>query len=79
MNLRLSVRVAMALLFFALRSAILLFVVNSTSPSFPAIFLDRDGTLMIDVEYCGDPALVAVFPGAADALATATERVAIDS
>ena len=35
----------------------------------PAVFLDRDGTLMIDVEYCGDPARVAVFPGAAEALA----------
>jgi D-glycero-D-manno-heptose 1,7-bisphosphate phosphatase len=30
----------------------------------PAIFLDRDGTLMTDVAYCGDPARVAVFPGA---------------
>ncbi len=35
----------------------------------PAVFLDRDGTLMTDVEYCGDPARVAVFPGAAEALA----------
>lgn len=33
------------------------------------MFLDRDGTLMTDVEYCGDPALVAVFPEAAKALA----------
>ncbi len=41
---------------------------NGTSIA-PAVFLDRDGTLMIDVEYCGDPARVAVFPGAADALA----------
>ena len=39
-----------------------------TFPS-PAIFLDRDGTLMTDVEYCGDPARVAVFPGAGAALA----------
>ncbi len=37
--------------------------------TFPAVFLDRDGTLMTDVEYCADPARVAVFPGAADALA----------
>lgn len=42
-------------------------VVNKTLPS-PAVFLDRDGTLMRDVEYCGDPARVAVFPGAAQAL-----------
>ena len=40
---------------------------NNTLPS-PAVFLDRDGTLMTDVEYCGDPARVAVFPGAAAAL-----------
>jgi len=34
----------------------------------PAVFLDRDGTLMREVEYCGDPALVEVFPEATDAL-----------
>ena len=39
-----------------------------------AVFLDRDGTLMTDVEYCGDPARVAVFPGAADALSRLRAR-----
>jgi D-glycero-D-manno-heptose 1,7-bisphosphate phosphatase len=28
----------------------------------PAIFLDRDGTLMAEVGYCADPAQVRVFP-----------------
>ena len=42
-------------------SAIMNSVLNVTRPS-PAVFLDRDGTLMTDVEYCADPARVAVFP-----------------
>lgn len=33
-----------------------------------AVFLDRDGTLMEEVNYCGDPANVKVFDGAGDAL-----------
>jgi D,D-heptose 1,7-bisphosphate phosphatase len=40
----------------------------------PAIFLDRDGTLMTDVAYCGDPARVAVFPGAPAVLARLKAR-----
>ena len=36
--------------------------------SLPAIFLDRDGTLMQEVHYCKDPALVALIPGAQAAL-----------
>jgi D-glycero-D-manno-heptose 1,7-bisphosphate phosphatase len=34
----------------------------------PAIFLDRDGTLMEDVDYCGDPRDVRVFEGTTAAL-----------
>lgn len=34
----------------------------------PAVFLDRDGTLMEDVDYCRDPALVRIFSGVPEAL-----------
>ena len=34
----------------------------------PAIFLDRDGTLMEEVSYCSDPAHVRVFPSVPQAL-----------
>jgi D-glycero-D-manno-heptose 1,7-bisphosphate phosphatase len=33
-----------------------------------AVFFDRDGTLMEDVHYCGDPRLVRVYSGVRDAL-----------
>jgi D-glycero-D-manno-heptose 1,7-bisphosphate phosphatase len=33
-----------------------------------AVFFDRDGTLMEDVAYCGDPSLVRVYDGVPDAL-----------
>ena len=36
--------------------------------SAPALFLDRDGTLMEEVHYCADPALVRIYPGAGEAL-----------
>ncbi len=34
----------------------------------PAVFFDRDGTLMEEVKYCSDPAQVRVFPGVPEAL-----------
>ena len=34
----------------------------------PAVFLDRDGTLMQDVDYCSDPKDVHLFPGTRAAL-----------
>ena len=33
-----------------------------------AVFLDRDGTLMREVNYCADPKQVEIFPGVPDAL-----------
>lgn len=40
----------------------------------PAVFLDRDGTLMEEVHYCADPELVRLFPETATALRRLTER-----
>src|SRR5712691_3615652 len=42
----------------------------TTSPneSSPAVFLDRDGTLMREVNYCSDPKQVEIFPGVPEAL-----------
>lgn len=42
-----------------------------------ALFLDRDGTLIVDVGYPRDPAAVALLPGAADALAALPGEVAL--
>ena len=36
----------------------------------PAVFFDRDGTLMEEVHYCGDPALVRAYPGTLAGLRT---------
>lgn len=37
----------------------------------PAIFVDRDGTLMEEVDHCHDPADVRAYPGAAEVLSRA--------
>jgi D-glycero-D-manno-heptose 1,7-bisphosphate phosphatase len=36
--------------------------------SSPAVFLDRDGTLMREVNYCSDPKQVEIFPGVPESL-----------
>ena len=41
---------------------------GSPNESWPAVFLDRDGTLMRDVDYCGDLRKVKVYPQAGPAL-----------
>lgn len=38
------------------------------APTKPAVFVDRDGTLMEEVHYCNDPRKVRIIPGAGDAL-----------
>ena len=41
---------------------------TSSKGKWPAVFLDRDGTLMRDVDYCGDPKEVKLLPGVPKAL-----------
>jgi len=43
---------------------------TSTSAKSPAVFVDRDGTIMHDADYCSSPEQVRVFDGAAAALRT---------
>ena len=47
---------------------------GSANETWPAVFLDRDGTLMRDVDYCGDPGKVEVFPQAGEALRRLKEK-----
>jgi D-glycero-D-manno-heptose 1,7-bisphosphate phosphatase len=42
-------------------------------PSRPALFLDRDGVVVVDRHYLADPAEVELVPGAAEAMARANE------
>ena len=39
-----------------------------TNPLSPAVFIDRDGTIMQDADYCSDPQQVKIFPRVAEAL-----------
>jgi D-glycero-D-manno-heptose 1,7-bisphosphate phosphatase len=43
-------------------------------PQRPAVFFDRDGTLMREVHYCDDPAKVSAIPGASAALGRLKEH-----
>lgn len=40
----------------------------------PAVFLDRDGTIMEDTDYCSHPKDVRIFPGVVDALQSLKSR-----
>ena len=41
---------------------------TSISAELPAVFIDRDGTIMHDADYCSDPRQVQIFDGATAAL-----------
>jgi D-glycero-D-manno-heptose 1,7-bisphosphate phosphatase len=40
----------------------------STETRAPAVFVDRDGTIMKDADYCSDPKQVQIFPGIPESL-----------
>jgi histidinol-phosphate phosphatase family protein len=46
----------------------------STHTLTPAAFIDRDGTIMEDCNYCSEPNQVKIFPGAAEALSRLKAR-----
>ncbi len=41
---------------------------TSSEAQSPAVFVDRDGTIMEDADYCSDPKQVQIFPGIPEAL-----------
>src|SRR5467141_5281566 len=41
---------------------------TSTETRVPAVFVDRDGTIIQDADYCSDPKKVQIFPGVAESL-----------
>jgi D-glycero-D-manno-heptose 1,7-bisphosphate phosphatase len=41
---------------------------TSSNAKSPAVFLDRDGTIILDADYCSDPKRVQIFPGVVEAL-----------
>ena len=41
---------------------------NEPNTNGPAVFLDRDGTMIVEQHYLRDPELVQIFPGASSAL-----------
>src|SRR5881398_2119035 len=43
-------------------------IATMNDASSPAVFIDRDGTIMEDRDYCSDPSEVKLFPGALEAL-----------
>src|ERR1700740_2423304 len=43
-------------------------IATMTEASSPAVFIDRDGTIMEDRDYCANPSDVKLFPGASEAL-----------
>ena len=45
-----------------------------SSAKSPAVFVDRDGTLMHDADYCSDPKQVQIFPGVIDALRSLKDK-----
>ena len=45
-----------------------------SDPLSPAVFIDRDGTLMQDCDYCSDPKDVRIFPGIIEALSRLKSR-----
>ena len=47
---------------------------SSETPQLKAVLFDRDGTLVVDVPYNGDPALVRAMPGAKGVLDSLRER-----